>query len=197
MGIQIEDGGGSGRLARVTKQQQLKVCSESHHIQHHHSRFFGDVYQVISTDTGITAATQTLLHLKNTDSTKLLVVSYIRMQAITDTASKPVVGEYFEVGFGRTVSSGGTATTPVNSNRTSGNIANVTATGVDPTMAGTFDQIDTIYNTASAEDSKYTKEGSLILGLNDTIEVRFTSAGAGEAKARITFLMMEKNGDDN
>ncbi len=195
MGLQIEDGGGTGRTVKVTSGYQLKTRTESHHIQHHHSRFHGEVYQVISTDTGITAATQTLLHIKNTDPTKVLVIKDIRMQAITDTASKPVVGEYFEAGFGRTVASGGEVATPVNLNRTSGNVASVTCTGVDPVMAGTFIQIDKQYNQASGDEYIYENDGSIVLGLNDTFEIRLGSAGAGEAKVRVTFIMMDRNGD--
>jgi len=191
MGINIEDGKGSGRTAAVTSINQLEVVSESHELQHHYSRHNGTVFQAISTDTGITAKTQTLLHLKNTDADRICVVTFIRMQAITDTASKPVVGEYFEVGFGRTVGSGGTATTPVVMNRSSAKVASVTATGVDPTMAGTFVLCDKIYNKASGEEIVFNKQGSMILGLNDTVEVRLVSGGAGEAKCRITFMMID------
>lgn len=191
MGLQIEDGRGSGMLAKVTETFQLETRSESHELQHHISRNDGNAYQVLSIDTGITATTQTLLHLKNNDSSKALIVSFIRMQAITDTASKPVAGEYFEMGFGRTVASGGTAATPVNLNSTSGNTASITATGVEPTMAGTFQSIDRQYNIASCEEVPFSKQGSIILGLNDTFEVRFVSGGVGEAKCRITFMMID------
>ena len=147
---------------------------------------------MLSVDTGITAKTQTLLHIKNTDTTRNCVISFIRFQAITNTASKPVVGEYFEFGFNRTVASGGTVTTPVNMNVGSGNTASVVCTGVDPTMAGTFAAIDRMYHKASGDEYTYNKHGSLILGLNDTFECRLVSAGTGEAKARITFMMIDK-----
>ena len=191
MGLQIEDGTGKGNLAKVTEENQLIIRGETHELQHHQSRRNQQVYQVISVDTGITAKTQTLLHLINNDANRDVVVSFIRMQAITDTASKPVVGEYFEIGFGRTVSSGGTAATPVNVNQKSGNTASVTCTGIDPTMAGTFTAIDRIYNKASGDEYVFNKQGSIILGLNDTLEVRLVSAGAGEAKCRITFMMID------
>ncbi len=194
MGFQIEDGTGSGHVAQVTSTNQVKTITESHELQHHISRNFGQSYQVISTDTGITAATQTILHLKNTDTTRKMVISFIRMQAITNTASKPVVGEYFQMGLGRTVSSGGTEVTPVNVNASSGNVASVVATGVDPTMAGTFSETDRWYNEGNNEHS-YNKQGSHILGLNDTFEVRLVSAGTGEAYCRITFMMIDFNGD--
>lgn len=190
MSDQIKDGTGRGFLLGITPQNQAKVVAEVHSLQHHIARHTGQTYQAISIDTGITAKTQTLLHLINTDADKVLVISYMRMQAITDTASKPVVGEFFEIGFGRTVASGGSTTTPVNMNRASGNVAKVTATGIDPTMAGTFTAFDRVYNESSGREYVFNKEGSIILGLNDTIEIRFVSAGAGEAKARITFMML-------
>lgn len=192
-GFQIEDGTGSGRLLGITEENQIKTRAETHSLQHHISRSTKQAYQALSIDTGITAKTQTLLHLKNTDATRLLVISFIRFQAITSTASKPVVGEYFELGFGRTVSSGGTTTIPVNLNKTSGNVASVTATGIDPTMAGSFVAFDRIYHKASGEEYVFNKQGSIILGLNNTVEVRFVAAGTGEAKCRITFFMMANN----
>jgi len=189
MGLIIEDGLGSGRTVGIDTDNQLQTVTESHELQHHVSRKDGRSFQVLSVDTGITAKTQTVMHIKNDDAARLLVVSFIRVQAITNTASKPVVGEYFEMGFGRTVGSGGTAATPVNMNASSGNTASVTVTGIDPTMAGTFTAIDRWYNEGNGMLT-YNKQGSLILGLNDTFEVRLLSAGTGEAFCRITFMMI-------
>ena len=190
MAIEIKNHS-NGTTAGVTSEHQIKVRSESHSLQHHISWENEEAYQAISTDTGITAKTQTMMHIKNTSSTKNLVISFIRIQAITNTASKPVIGEYFELGLGRTVSSGGTETTPVNVNAISGKVAEATVTGIDPTMAGTFTQIDKWYNEAN-DEKIYNKHGSIILGLNDTFEVRLTSTGTGEAVCRVTFMMMDK-----
>jgi len=184
----------TGDLLGITSEHQALVRAESHELNHHISWVSQDTYQALSVDTGITAKTQTVMHLKNTSPTKYLVISFIRMQAITNTASKPVVGEYFEIGFGRTVSSGGTETTPVNMARFSGKAAEVTATGIDPTMAGTFTAIDRWYNEGNGE-FVYNKQGSIILGLNDTFEIRLVAAGTGEAKGRVTFMMMDKGRD--
>jgi len=189
MAEMIKDGTGTGLMARVTDENALKTVTESHELQHHISRDSGLTFQALSVDTGITAKTQTVMHLKNDDPARILVISFIRMQAVTNTASKPVVGEYFEVGLGRTVASGGTTTTPVNMNSSSGNTASVTATGIDPTMTGTFTAIDRWYNEGNGE-LVYNKQGSIILGLNDTFEVRLVSAGTGESKCRVTFMMI-------
>lgn len=190
MPITIKDHS-TGLVAGVTKENQLEVESESHELQFHISARNSQAYQVISVDTGITAKTQTVLHMKNTDSTRNCVLTFIRMQAITNTASKPVVGEYFEMGVNRTVASGGTTTTPVNINVASGNTASVTCTGIDPSMTGTFAAIDRWYNEGNDEHI-HDKKGSVILGLNDTFEIRLLSAGTGEAYARVSFLMIDR-----
>ena len=64
--------------------------------------------------------------------------------------------------------------------------------GVDPTMDDTFTQIDKWYNESNNEKT-YDKQGSIILGLNDTFSVRLTSTGTGEAVCRVTFMMMDKD----
>lgn len=191
MAIEIKNHS-DGTLAGITSDHQLLTRAESHELQHHVAINNAQTYQVISIDTGITATTQTLMHIKNTSSTKNLVISFIRMEAITNTASKPVVGEYFEIGFGRTVGSGGTAATPVNTNTASGNTAEATCTGIGPTMAGTFTLIDRKYHQANGDETTFNKQGSIIVGQDDTFEVRFLSAGTGEAKCRVTFMMIPK-----
>lgn len=190
MGVEIKNHS-NGDLLGITSDHQALVRSENRELQHAVAIKRQRTFQVISVDTGITAKTQTLLHLKNTDPARKCVVSFIRFQAITNTASKPVVGEYFEVGFGREVASGGTAATPVNTFVGSGRTANVTATGIDPTMSGTFTAIDRWYHQASGDMHTFNKQGSIILDLNDTMEVRFVAAGTGEAMCRLTFMMLD------
>ena len=193
MALQIEDGGGTGRLVKVDDEGQLKVVSESQSLQHHVSKNEGNAYQVIGDFTAINNSTHTILHLKNTDTTKQLVITYMRMQVLDQAGGTafPAAASRFELGFGRTYSSGGTAVTPVNVNATSGNVASVTAYDNNPTMAGSFTEIDRYYPTAEGDAVTYNKEGSIILGLNDTFEIRIVSDHtSGVAYARITFLML-------
>ena len=77
-------------------------------------------------------------------------------------------------------------------NRSSGVIANVTATEGAPTMAGTFVGVgDHWHPAASGDTAKYNKEGSLILGFNDTMEVRYVGTHTfGEVHVRVTFMMI-------
>ncbi len=187
----LEDGKGSGRSVGVNPDNKLQTEAETHSLQHSTSEQKGQAYQAQSIDSGVTAKTQTLLHIRNDDDDRNMVITYIRMQQVT-TGTIPASGIYFEVGVGDTVSSGGTATTPVNMNQGSGNLATVTATGVDPTMAGTFTAIDTQYVSGNGTETVYNKEGTIILGKNDTLSIRLTTTETGVAKARISFLMIDK-----
>jgi hypothetical protein len=185
----------TGVLAGVTDKNQLKVEAESISQQHFISREFGQAYQVIG-DTGtLTSGTNTALHLINNDSNRDLIISYIRVQQVGSTTggSFDDVGNYFSLGFGRTVSSGGSSTTPVNMNSISGAVSDVVATDSSPTMAGTFSEIDRWYPKASGDDKTYNKEGSVVLGLNDTFEVRHVGTFTdGIAYARVSFFMIDK-----
>jgi len=187
--MQIEDGKGTGNIAEV-RNNKLEVDAISKTIQHDESFENGNAYQVQSIDTGITAKTQTVLHVKNTSSTQHMVITYVRMQAVS-TGTVPAVGIYWEVGTGGTVTSGGTATTATNMNGTSGKVAPVTATGIDPTMGGTFTAIDRQYIQSNGQELTYNKEGTIVLGLGNTFEIRLTTTGTGEAKSRISFFMRD------
>jgi hypothetical protein len=193
MGFQIEDGIGSGTRVGVTPENQLQTQAETHQLQHHISRTKGQVYQTIGRETAITNTTQTILHMKNTSTSKLLAVTFIRVQLIGETGGTavPAAETYFQIGFNRTYSSGGTAVTPVNVNTTSGNVAAITAYDNSPTMAGTFLEADAYYPDGSAMQI-FNKQGSIILGFNDTIEVRLiTDHTAGLAYARITSMFLD------
>lgn len=180
-----------GNIACVTDEGQVTVQSESHELQHHIARHDGNTYQVEAIDTGITAQTQTILHIKNNDPDRICVIAFSRMQAI-NTASVPLIGDYWEIGFNRTVASGGTVLTPINTSPSAGKAASVTCTGATaPTMAGTMAVLDTQYPNANGQEIVYNKHGSIILSLNDTFEVRHTATGTGQSKARITFMMIK------
>jgi hypothetical protein len=74
-------------------------------------------------------------------------------------------------------------------NASSGNSAAVTATDNNPTMAGTFLEFDRYYPASEADQLTYNKEGALVLGQNDTFEIRITSDHtSGVAQARISFI---------
>jgi hypothetical protein len=191
MGLQIIDGQGSGNVAGVTSEGLLRVQAQTNPLQFHHSREHGAAYQVQGDFASVNNSTHAVLHLKNTSSTKVVVVTYIRCQFLdyAGGTALPNVATYWDFGLNRTVSSGGTAVTPVNMNAASGNAASVTATDNNPTMGGTFLEFDRYYPSSEADQLTYNKEGALILGQNDTFEIRITSDHtSGVAQARVSFL---------
>ena len=188
MGFMVEDGTGKGYRAGVTSENQLLTQAEVHELQHHISIKKGQVYQVIGTHSLSASGTLPILHIKNEDPDRKLFISYMRIQFIGDG----VIDEetYWQCGFGRTYSSSGTGVTPVNMNKTSGNVASVTSYGNDPVLAGTFEEFDRWHPDKSM--MTFNKHGSLILGLSDTFEWRLqTDQSSGFAYCRCTIIMKE------
>jgi hypothetical protein len=73
----------------------------------------------------------------------------------------------------------------------SGNVAPATAYEESPVMAGTFTEFDAYYPDGSTM-MVFNKHGSIVLGLNDTLEVRLVSDHtAGVAYARVTGMFKE------
>ena len=182
----------TGQLAEVNANGQLEVRSESNSQQHFISHNFGQSYQVHGSTDTLTAATHTVLHIKNTDPGRDLVISYIRLQLVAANASDTLT-DYFEFGFKTEVASGGAAVTPINLNKKVGSVALVTATKTSPTMSGTLESLEHWHPKASGDINTFNKDGSIILGLNDTFEIRYISTSTtGIARARITFMMVEE-----
>jgi len=192
MAIEIKNNK-DGTTAGVTKENQLKTRAEMHALQFHTSFVNGDAYQVIHTDTGITAEDSTVLHIKNTSATKLLAVTYVRVMDLGSVTTH-AVGHHFTLGVGDTVASGGDSITPVNVNQGSGKVAEVTVTA-DPTEGDTFTEIDRVY-TVAGEQNVWRKEGSVILSQGDTFSVKRLSTGTGAATVRVSFVMLDKDRED-
>jgi len=187
MGFQIEDGQGSGYRAGVTDEHQIKVVSESHELQHHVSWLYGQTYQVEGSHTLASSGTKNTLHIKNTSPTRDMVITFVRLQFVGDGTID--VNTYMQYGFGPTYASGGAVITSVNMNRTSANAAEATCYDDNLVTAGTFIPVDTWYCDAS--QIRYEKQGSIILGLNDTFMSRLiTDQTAGIAYTRVTFNMI-------
>jgi hypothetical protein len=190
MGLQIEDGTGQGYRTGVTAENQLLTQAETHELQHHISMNEGQVYQAIGTHTLSGAGTKTILHIRNNDPSRFLVVSYMRVQfpggdGTIDAAT------YFDCGFDASYTSGGTQVTPVNMNASSGNVASVVAYEDDPTVGGSFAEFDRYYPDKSME--VFNKHGSLILGFDDTVSWRLTTDQiTGLAYARVTLMMLNR-----
>ena len=192
MSLIITDGEGTGYTAGVTNENQLKTLAVTHSIQHHNSRVEGNAYQAVGEFGAINNATHTVLHISNLSSSLDLVVTYLRLNVLglTGGTALPDIATYFQIGFGATVDTGGTLITPVNMNQSSGKAAPVIATDNNPTMAGTFIEIDKWYSEGQGVENTYYKDGSIVLGVGETISVRVTSDHTtGLAYARMSFIM--------
>jgi hypothetical protein len=185
MGIQIEDGTGSGGLVGVTS-NKLRTLSVNIPITFHQSidEHHQNVYTAIGTATPSSGVVIPFF-LQNNDSSLLLVVDRLYVQAVnlTGGTALPNTGAYISLGFGRTYSSGGSAVTPVNQNRTSTNTASVTAYHNNPTLSGTFVEAYRWYAEPSAKTFELIaqKTDDIALGRTNTLEVRYTSDNTGGA----------------
>jgi len=190
MGFMIEDGTGNGFRTGVTSENQLLTQAENHELQHHISITQGQVYQAIGTHTLSTSGTKTVLHINNDDASRYLVVSYMRVQFTGGGTIDE--NTYFQCGFDTVYNSGGGIITPVNMNAISGNVATVTAYNDNPTVTGSLSEFDRWYGDKNME--VFNKHGSIIMGLNDTIEWRLvTDQTAGVAYARVTMMMLDRS----
>jgi len=196
MAFMIEDGKGKGYSAEVNADNQISVFSESASLQHVQSHLRGGAYQVQGFFTAINNSTHPILHIKNNSSTLDMVVTYIRMQ-ILDFAggtALPSTSTYFRLAFDRTYSAAGAEVTPVNMNKKVGNVAPITVYNANPTLVGTASEFDRWYVKSEGDMQTYNKEGTLILGLNDTMEVDIVSDHtSGTAVARVSFVMVAQD----
>lgn len=189
MGLMIEDGMGSGHNAEVSH-NRLRVLSIAGSLTDHVSVDEGQVYTIIGAATPV-VGTATVLFIQNNDPTNLLFFDRIFVQVV-GIATLPAAADFFELGFGRTFTSGGADTTPVNQNRTSTNIANGTFKTGTPAlvMAGTFVQSNKWFAQANgvAFEQITPRADDIILGRSNTLEIRYNSAGAvGTAIATAKF----------
>ena len=189
----LEDGTGKGYQAKVTPDNELKIAGEFRSIQHNASKINEDAYQVIGTAT-LASGTVVGLHVKNNSSTKLLAVTYIRHQIIGQAGGTalPNTSNYYSVRFGRTFSSGGTSTIPVNVNNGSGNTSETTVYYNNPTLAGTASEIDRWYTKAEADMNIFIKEGAVILKQGNTLELSYIGdQTSGTLYTRLSFVMID------
>lgn len=193
----IEDGRGSGKKARVDDDNRLAVASRSESIQHYFSHEEEQAYQILNI-TPFTAGITVAQHIKNISTGRDMVLTYIRHQVLNPDQTlpsqnaDPETGEFFRIAFGRTYSSGGTEIMPINVFNGSGNEAEVRAHNGNPTLSGTAVEIDRWYTQTEADMNTFNKEGSIIIGPGNTIELSYVSLGTGFLYTRLSFLMKTK-----
>ncbi len=174
----IRDGRGSGRLAGVTEAKQLMTQAECQELIFHQSINHGLTFtlaQLASQAVGASGE-EVLCHIQNTSSTKYLCISHIHVPAYDGHG-------FVRVYVASTYSSGGTAYTPGNHNRQSGKVAEATVYASNGSLAVSGGaQVCTKGLSPECPTADMSFNGSIILGLNDTVDVRFLEqAGATPA----------------
>jgi hypothetical protein len=180
---------GNGVGAGVTEDGYIKTIADSHPIQHHASLVHQDAYQILGDFASINNSTENILHIKNSSSTMKFVITYVRVQMLdfAGGTAVPNVATYFVMGKGLTYTSGGTGVTPVNMNFASGKTADLVCYDNDPVLGGSLTEIDRWYVESEGKMMTYNKEGSVILGQNDTFAIQVVSDHtSGVAHARVS-----------
>ena len=197
MGIQIEDGLGTGVLAAINSEHRLRTLGISGGMSTHVSvdDVEGGVYTVIATATIAGAGTYYPFFIINNDPSFLLIPDRIMVEVVGTTGGTaiPNAGDYFSLLFNTTYTSGGTAFTPTNLNRTSTKVANVTAYYNNPTL-GVASAIESHrwYSQANgvAFELIRPETNDIILGRSNTLAVRYiTATTAGTILVTIKFML--------
>ena len=193
MGIQIEDGTGTGVLAEVNLENLLRTLTVAGSLSSHESQDDGTAFTVFGTST-VTSGIVVALHIINNDPSLLFVVDRLTVQGVSISGglTLPSQASFFSLGYNRTVTSGGTTLTPTTLNRTSVTVANITSTAGNPTMSGTFAEGQRWYIQANgvAFDMTVSRDNDIILGRTNTLEVRYTSDNtSGTVLAVMKFIM--------
>jgi hypothetical protein len=192
MSVSIRDSS-TGRKATVSPDFQLVVQAENLSINHFISAQKAQAYQVIGDHPIANAGTKNVLHVQNNSPTLSMVITYIRVQAVAlaGGAALPNAANFFELGFGLTYGSAGSAVLPVNCNQGSGNTAGILAYDDNPTLAGAFLEADRFY-PQDAWQEKFSKEGAWIMAPQKAMTIRATvDHTSGLLYARASFLMMD------
>lgn len=192
----IESGIGNGKLAAVDGDNRLSVVSFNLPFQHLVAKDYQKTFQVWGEAT-LASGTVTPLHIKNTSSDKVLVLTYLRWQVIDPAGGTalPSAANYMTFGFGPTYTSGGTAVTPVNMSSGSSVVSSITAYQGNPTLSGTSTVFDKHYAKAEADINTYSKEGAALILPGSTFVAQFVGDHtSGTVYARASLVEVEVDG---
>ena len=187
--MKIQDATGTGKGAKVDKNNKLTTTAVISEQQHEISHEEQESFQISGTK-AITTTEQDILLIKNT-SDKALILTFLRLEV----ASAAVASEdaYFNISVGGDYASGGTAIVPANmfvGSPKSAEGSFYDNSGAAIITSGTFTQIDRTYK----DDNSYSKHGSLILPKNACLKVSHKgSTVAGTAYCRVSFYYDEKS----
>lgn len=193
MTIQIKDGTGGGKLAKVDKDNRLHVRTKSLQLQHVISEEKQDAYHVWGT-ANLANGTVVPLQIYNGNNDKYMAITFIRHQVVGASGGTafPNSSNYFAVCFGQEYSSGGSTLTPSNIYIGSGNTSNITAYGSNPILTGTSTEIERWYTQANGDMNVFNKEGSLIIPPRENIQFLYTgNHTSGIIYTRVSYVMEE------
>jgi hypothetical protein len=179
----------TGNAASVNEDGQVAVEAEQQPFQHYNSLNRQLTFQAPYFGATITTGTEDLIHMANNNSSFVMAITFIRVQVITD-ATVPASTEYIQLGFGQEYASGGTAVTPVNVNVGNGNTSGVTAYGNNPTVSGTFTEIDRWYLESNGKEQVYNKAGAVIVSNGQAFGIKLVGTGSGVANVRVSYAMV-------
>ena len=163
--MKIQDGAGSGKITKVNQRNRLDVSSAT--FSESHLIAAEDAATFIWTTSWDADNTEEVIYLKNDSKTKSLVIDKVTVNSVNTGL--------FEL-FSVTGTASGTTITGVNTNRTSGNVADATALGEAEVTGLTIgDRIDLARVPANGRATMELQD-VLILGLGDAIAVTYTGA---------------------
>jgi len=163
--IKLQDGAGTGKLAKVNNRNQLEISAAVHS----ESRLVAaaDAQTYLWTSSFSTATGNEVIYIKNTSKTKLLIIDKVTVNS--------VLTGLFEL-FVVTGTAAGTAITGANTNLNSGNVADATALGQASVTGLTIgDRLDMARVPANGRATMELND-VLILGLNSAIAVTYTGS---------------------
>lgn len=186
----------NGDAAHVDGSYRLYVNSKSSPYSHIISEEEENAYHVAGEATWVAASgAQNVLVLSNTSKTKNIIVTLIRLQAITDL-TLPNATSFFTLEKDEVYASGGVEVASVNMHVGSANTASATAYEDNATLTGTSVVLDKVRPKENGEVIEYDEEGVLIVKPSKSIKIAFTPSGSHTATvyARISYIM-EAPGD--
>ena len=177
----LQDGGGSGRLATVSSFFRLNVSAKNNPRIFYSSRDEGKAFNAISTDASAVAGDY-VFYIKNTSTTDNLYVKHLEFHS-----ANAAVWKVWEV----TGTASGTTVTASNLNLGSPNVSETSCYG-DGAITGltTVKQIGTHRNDANG-DGEMSYENALLLAPNSAIAVEYDSGTTGAAEIDCFFHFEE------
>lgn len=186
-GFRIEDGGGNGREALVNADKRLETYSITlPNIQSASDE--GNAYSIIGRRTLASSSAENVLWFQNNNTNKHVHVETLFL------AAKTTNGVLFSTYFNGAYTSGGTAKTPVQLNRSSAKTASVTAYENSGTtlVVSTASLVEFFTTRIGTTDGwSYNSQGAFILGPGDNFLLRATGTSGDLIEATVLLFEMQ------